>query len=72
MGSPSDIYGRRFMYWEFWAALAAVAFDVVSFVVPVFALGFLVVLFHPHGWRWMGWLTDVLRRIQEGDRLEGE
>jgi hypothetical protein len=53
------------MCWEFWIALAAVVFDVVSFVVPLFALAFLVALFHPQGWRWMVWVTDVLRQVQE-------
>lgn len=64
MDRASDTYARRFMYWEFWAALAAVVFDVVSFVVPVFALVFLVALLHPRGWRWMAWVTDLLRRVQ--------
>ncbi len=65
MDRASGRYARRFMYWEFWAALAAVLFDVVSFVVPLFALAFLVALLHPHGWRWMAWVSDLLRRIQE-------
>ncbi|MCH7896598.1 MAG: hypothetical protein V3R69_00790 [candidate division NC10 bacterium] len=65
MGRSSGTYARRFMCWEFWFALAAVVFDVVSFVVPLFALAFLVALFHPQGWRWMAWVTDVLRQVQE-------
>lgn len=65
MGEAISTYTRRFTYWEYWVALAVVVFDVVSFVVPLFALAFLVVLLRPHGWRWMAWLTDVLRRVQE-------
>ena len=65
MSRSSGTYARRFMCWEFWIALAAVVFDVVSFVVPLFALAFLVALFHPQGWRWMAWVTDVLRQVQE-------
>lgn len=65
MGRSSGTYARWFMCWEFWFALAAVVFDVVSFVVPLFALAFLVALFHPQGWRWMAWVTDVLRQVQE-------
>lgn len=65
MAGPQSTYVRRFRYWEYWAALAAVLFDVVSFVVPLFALAFLVVLLQPRGWLWMAWLTDVLRRVQE-------
>lgn len=65
MSNPSGSYARRFTTWEFWFALAAVAFDVAAFVVPVFALLFLVVLLEPRGWRRLAWLTDVLRRIQE-------
>ncbi len=66
MNRASGTYSRRFMYWEYWVALAAVLFDVISFVVPLFALAFLVVLLQPQGWRWMASLTDVLRRVQEG------
>lgn len=58
-------YAGRFKHWECWAALVAVLIDVVSFVIPLFALAFLVALLHPHGWRWMAQLTDVLRRMQE-------
>ena len=65
MAWPRSTYARRFRYWEYWAALAAVLFDVVSFVVPLFALAFLVILLQPRGWRWMARLTDVLRRVQE-------
>lgn len=70
MNSHAGPYARRFMFWEFWAALAAVLFDIVSFVVPLFALVFLVILLHPQGWRWMAWVTDVLRRVQEGTGTE--
>lgn len=66
MSRPSRSYAKRFTTWEFWVAVAAVVFDVVSFVVPIFAFAFLVILVQPQGWRWMAWLTDVLRRIQEG------
>ncbi len=62
----SGSYARRFKHWECWVALAAVFFDAVSFVLPLFALAFLVALLHPHGWRWMARITDVLRQIQEG------
>lgn len=65
MSNPSGSYARRFKTWEFWIALAAVLFDVVSFVVPLFALAFVVMLLQPQGWRWMAWITDVVRRIQE-------
>lgn len=65
MSSPSGSYARRFTTWEFWVALAAVVFDVVAFVVPVFALLFLVVLLEPRGWRRLAWLTDILRRVQD-------
>lgn len=70
MTGYSRTYARRFMFWEFWAALAAVVFDMVSFVVPLFALAFLVALLQPQGWRWMAWVTDVLRRVQEDSRTE--
>ena len=70
MTSHSGSYTRRFMFWEFWAAVAAVAFDMVSFVVPLFALGFLVALLQPQGWRWMARITDVLRRVQEDTGAE--
>lgn len=66
MGRTPGTYARRFMCWEFWAAFAAVLFDVASFVVPLFALVFLVALVSPHGWRWMARVTDMLRRVQEG------
>lgn len=66
MSRPSGSYVRRFTTWEFWIAVAAVVFDVVAFVVPLFALVFVVILLQPQGWRWMAWATDVLRRIQEG------
>ncbi|MFQ5881224.1 MAG: hypothetical protein ACE5I9_01945 [Candidatus Methylomirabilales bacterium] len=66
MGRASGTYTRRFMYWEFWAALAAVVFDMLSFVAPLFALAFLVALLQPQGWRSMAWLADVIRRVQEG------
>lgn len=65
MRGPSGTYTRRFTYWEFWIALAAVVFDVVAFAIPVFALAYLVVLMQPQGWRRMAWLTDMLRRIQD-------
>ena len=65
MSRASANYTSRFAHWEFWVALAAVVFDVGAFVVPVFALLFLVVLLEPRGWRRLAWLTDVLRRIQE-------
>lgn len=65
MGRLSGGYSGRFKHWECWAAVAAVLIDVVSFVIPLFALAFLVVLLHPHGWRWMARLTDVLRHMQE-------
>ncbi len=65
MDWPSESYTRRFMRWEFWVAVAAVVFDVVSFVVPLFALAFLVVLLQPKGWRWMAWVTEKLRGVQE-------
>lgn len=66
MSRTSDSYARRFTTWEFWIAVAAVVFDVVAFMVPLFALVFVVILLQPQGWRWMAWATDVLRRIQEG------
>ena len=66
MSRASGTYTRRLMYWEYWGALAAVLFDVISFVVPLFALAFLVVLLQPQGWRWMASVTDVLRRVQDG------
>ncbi len=66
MSRPSGSYARRFTTWEFWIAVAAVVFDGVAFVVPLFALMFVVILLQPQGWRWMAWATDVLRRIQEG------
>jgi hypothetical protein len=65
MSSPSGSYARRFTTWEFWIALAAVVFDVISFVVPIFALAFVVILLQPQGWRSMARITDVLRRIQQ-------
>lgn len=65
MGRISGGYAGRFQHWECWAALVAVLIDVASFVIPLFALAFLVALLHPHGWRWMARLTDVLRRMQE-------
>jgi len=65
MSRASASYTSRFAHWEFWIALAAVLFDVVSFVVPLFALAFVVMLLQPQGWRWMAWITDVVRRIQE-------
>lgn len=67
MDTASRAYARRFNRWEFWVALIAVLVDVVSFAIPLFALAFLVVLFQPQGWRWMGWVTELLRRIQEGE-----
>ena len=65
MNRATGTYTKRFKYWEYWVALAAVVFDVVAFVVPLFALAFLVVLIQPRGWRWMASVTDVLRRVQE-------
>ncbi len=65
MSRASASYTSRFAHWEFWVALAAVVFDVLAFVIPVFALLFLVVLLEPRGWRRLGWLTDVLRQIQD-------
>jgi hypothetical protein len=70
MTSHSGTYARRFMFWEFWAALAAIVFDMVSFIVPLFALAFLVALLQPQGWRWMARVTEVLRRVQEDTRAE--
>ena len=70
MTSYSGTYAKRFIFWEFWAGLAAVLFDMVSFVVPLFALVFLVALLQPQGWRWMAWVTEVLRRVQEDTRAE--
>ncbi len=66
MDRTTGAYAKRFNRWEFWVALMAVLVDVVSFAIPLFALAFLVVLFQPQGWQWMAWVTELLRRIQEG------